>query len=438
MSLKTDALAANGGPKTVECEPKELFRWPIVTEEDEQAVLAVLREGNMSGNAVTQEFEKAWAAYNGTALALAYPNGTEALRGALWACEVGAGDEVICPSTTYWASATGALSLGAAVHFADVEADTLCIDPADIEHRIGPRTKVILVVHYAGYPCDMDPILAIARRHGVRVIEDVSHAHGALYKGRMVGTFGDISAMSMMSGKSFPIGEGGMMVTNDRRLYERCISYGFYERTGGPARWTEQGEAAADPELAPYAGVPIGGYKHRLNQTCSAMGLVQLKHYPARMQEIQDAMNRFWDLLEGCPGVRAHRPAKGSGSTMGGWYYPRGLYRAEELGGLPCAWFCQAVRAEGVGACAAGAGFFPLHLHPVFHTADLFRMGNPTMISFGQRDVRQGAGSLPVSEHVGETALGVPWFKKDDPEAIGKYAQAFRKVAERADQVPRD
>jgi perosamine synthetase len=162
-----------------------------------------------------------------------------------------------------------------------------------------------------------------------------------------------------------------------------------------------------------------------------------LKHYPKRIAEIQRAMNRFWDLLEGVPGIRAHRPPSGSGSTMGGWYSARGLYRGEELGGLPCATFCEAVRAEGVGACSAGANF-PLHTHPVFHTADLFHQGKPTMIAFGQRDVRQGKGTLPVAESIFEIAYGIPWFKHDRPEIIEQYALAYRKVAEHADQLRGD
>ena len=170
---------------------RDLFAWPIVTKEDEAAVLAVLRRGAMSGTDVTKAFEKEFAAWIGTKHALGYCNGTESLRAAMWACGVGAGDEVIAPSQTYWASCTSALSLGAAVHFADCEPDTLCIAPKDIQHRIGPRTKVIMVVHYAGHPCDMDPILAMAKKHKVKVIEDVSHAHGTLYKGRMCGTMGE-------------------------------------------------------------------------------------------------------------------------------------------------------------------------------------------------------------------------------------------------------
>ncbi|MHB9133341.1 MAG: DegT/DnrJ/EryC1/StrS family aminotransferase [Armatimonadota bacterium] len=427
-------LALQGGPKAVTQDPGNLFTWPIVTKEDEDAVLEVLRRGAMSGNEITKQFEREFADWVGMQYGLGYPNGTAAILAGLWACGVGAGDEVICPSMTYWASAMPAMQLGAALHFADIDPETLCIDPKDIEHRIGPNTRAIVVVHYAGYPAPMDKIMAIARKHGVKVLEDVSHAHGGLYKGQMLGTFGDIACMSMMAGKSFAIGEAGMTVTNDRMLYERCISYGFYERTGVASRFNTADGQISDEGLLQYAGIPLGGAKHRMNQTCAAMGRVQLKYYPERMAEIQRGMNRFWDLLDGVPGIRPHRPAKNSGSTMGGWYSPRGLYHAEELGGLSCAAFCEAVRAEGFDQCWPGANG-ALHLHPAFHTADIFHMGQPTMISFGQRDVRQGPGTLPVSEQIGETAFGIPWFKHDCPELITAYAEAFRKVAECADAL---
>jgi hypothetical protein len=113
---------------------------------------------------------------------------------------------------------------------------------------------------------------------------------------------------------------------------------------------------------------------------------------------------------------------------MGPWYYPRGLYRGEELGGLSCADFCEAVRAEGIGDCQPGANF-PLHTHPVFHEADLFHQGRPTALAFGQRDVRQGAGTLPHAERIAETVFGVPWFKHDRAGEIERYAAAYRKVA---------
>ena len=428
MINEDSKLALLGGQKSVTKDPGDIFKWPIVTVEDEEAVLDVLRRGAMSGTDITQSFECEFAEWIGARYALAHCNGTACLHAAMWACGVGAGDEIICPSMTYWASCAAALSLGATVNFADINPDTLCVDPNDLEHRIGQRTKAIVVVHYAGYPCEMEQIMEIAKKYNVKVIEDVSHAHGALYEGKRCGVIGDIAGMSMMAGKGFAIGEGGMVVTNDRNLYERCVAYGHYERTGVTTRWGAVNSQITDPDLAEFSGAPLGCVKHRLNQTCSAMGRVQLRHFGQRTAEIQRAMNRFWDMLEGIPGVRPHRTAPQSGSSMGCWYFPHGLYRSEELAGLPCENFCEAVRAEGVAACAPG-GKHPLHLHPLFHTADIFNMGKPTAIAFGQRDVRQGASSLPNAERIKEIAFTVPWFKHDRPEIIEEYAAAFRKVA---------
>jgi len=436
MTEVKSPLAIHGGPTALTAEPGDIFKWPIVTEEDEQAVIEVLRAGKMSSSDITKQFEKAFGEWMGRTYALGYPNGTTALRAAMWALGVGAGDEIICPSLTYWASCTQALTLGATVNFADCLPDTLCIDPADIEHRIGPRTKLIVPVHYMGHPCEMDEIMAIARKHNVKVLEDVSHAQGGLYKGRKLGTFGDAAAMSLMSGKSFAVGEAGVLVTDDKSVYEHCIAYGFYERTGAPSNYNPTEKCITDPELLKFQGVPLGGYKHRMNQTCSAMALVQLKYYDERIAEIQRAMNRFWDLLDGAPGLKAHRPAKDSGSTMGGWYAAHGLYRPEELDGLPCKTYCDAVNAELDGHYRTSPGCNrPLHTHPVFHEADIFRQGKPTVLAFGQRDVRQGPGSLPVTERTPETTYGIPWFKHDRPEAIEQFAAAFRKVAEHADAL---
>ncbi len=416
--IAKEPLAILGGPKAVAADPPDLFVWPIVTAEDEQAVLEVLRAGKMSGWDISRQFEAEYATWQGTKYAVGLPNGTMALEAAMWACGLRRGDEIIGPSLTYWASLLPAMRLGATIVFADIHPASLCIDPADIEHRITSRTKAIVVVHYCGHPADMDLILAIARRHGLKVIEDVSHAHGALYKGRMVGTFGDVAAMSMMAGKSFPIGEGAMLCTNSQEIHERTIAYCQYERTGSDLTL---------PDLKALAGLPQGAMKGRLNQTCSAMGRVQLRYYPQRMKEIQDAMNRFWDLLEGAPGLRSHRPDKASGSTMGGWYNPLGHYIPEELAGLPVGRFIEAVNAEG--GRSGRASNIPLHLHPVLNEADVYGDGRPTRIAFADRDVRQGQGSLPVSEALVERCYGVPWFKHDRPEPIERYAAAFKKVA---------
>mgnify|MGYP003704151557 CR=1 FL=1 len=187
-----------------------------------------------------------------------------------------------------------------------------------------------------GYPTDMDAVMAIARRHGLTVIEDVSHAHGGLYKGRKLGTIGDVAAFSCMSGKSFPIGEGGVLTTDNAGIYERALAFAHYERYD---------DAITDAELAPFRGLPLGGVKYRMHQMSSALGRVQLRSYDARVSGIQAAMNEFWDLLEGVPGIQAHRVDPASGSTMGGWYNPKGLYVAEELGGLSVTRFAAAIRA---------------------------------------------------------------------------------------------
>ena len=412
-------LALFGGPQAVQSDPGDTFTWPIITQEDEEAVLEVLRRGGMSGREVTMEFEEEFTAWQGTEYALGFSSGTAALHAAMFGCKVGVGDEIICPSLTYWASALPCFSLGATVVFADIDPDTLCIDPNDIEQRITEHTKAIEVVHYMGHPADMDAIMPIARRHGVKVIEDVSHAQGGLYKGKKLGTIGDVGAMSLMSGKSFAVGEAGMIVTDDRELYERAIAFGHYGRYDGSIQ-TES--------LKPFRGLPLGGYKYRMHQLSSAVGRVQLKYYDARCVEIRRAMNAFWDLLEGVPGIRAHRTAKGSGSNMGGWYAAHGHYRPEELGGLSVTCFAEAVRAEG-SICTPGANR-PLHLHPLLNTCDVYGHGRPTRLAHTDRDLRQPRGSLPVSERAGRLLYSIPWFKRFHTQIIEEHAHAYRKAAE--------
>lgn len=423
-----EKLAIFSGPKAVWSDPGDIFTWPIVTKEDENAVLEVLRRGAMSGTDVTRQFEKEFAAWQGTEYALGFNNGTSSLQAAMYACRVGVGDEIICPSITYWASAIQVFSLGGTVVFADIDPDTLCINPGDIEHRISKRTKAIIAVHYLGYPADMDPIMEIAKKYGIRVIEDVSHAQGGMYKGRKLGTIGDVGAMSLMSGKSLAIGEGGMLVTNDREIYERAIALGHYEKFDNSFR-TE--------ELKPYAGLPIGGYKYRMHQLSSAMGRVQLKYYDERCREIRKAMNYFWDLLEGVPGIKAHRILKDAGSNMAGWYAAHGLYRPEELGGLSVTRFCEAVRAEGVEGCGPGCNQ-ALHTHTLLHSCDVYGHGKPTRIANAERDVRKFDESLPVSTEIGAMTYSIPWFKKYRPDIIKEYAAAYRKATENYRELLKD
>jgi len=418
-------LALFGGPKEIKVDGRDIFRWPIVTSEDENAVLEVLRRGAMSGTDVTIQFEQEIKEYFGSSYALCHNTGTAAIQAAMWACGLKRGDEVICQSMTYWGSALQAFSLGATVVFGEMDPQTLTLDPNDIESRITDRTKAIIVVHYSAYPTDMDPIMEIAGRHGVKVIEDVSHAQGGLYKGRLLGTIGHVGAMSIMSGKSLPSGEGGFLVTEDKEVYERAAAFGHYQRM----------PTLDDPILNSSSGMPLGGYKYRMHQLSSAVGRVQLANYSGRMKVIQKAMNYFWDKMEGIPGIKAHRPAAESGSTMGGWYAAKGLYVAEELGGLSVSRFCEALNAEGVEYRIMPGANILMHLHPVMNEVDVYGDGRPTRIAFSDRDVRQGLGSLPVTESLPEKCLSVPWFKHYRPEVIDAHVEAFRKVASRFEDL---
>ena len=418
-------LAILGGKPAIDEQsvPASLFHWPIITREDEEAALEVIRANKFSGTDITIRFEKEVAAWLGTRYAIAYCNGTMSLAAAMFGIGLGAGDEIICPTKTYWASISQTINLGASAVFCNID-DMLSLDPDDLERCITPRTKAIMVVHYCGYPCDMDRIMAIANKHNLIVIEDVSHAQGGLYKGKKLGTFGTVAAMSLMSGKSFAAGELGMLVTDDREIYERAMAFGHYERNN--EKYIQETE-----ELKPYYHIALGGIKGRANQLCSALARGQLKYYDQRCAEIRKAMNYFWDLLEGLPGIRAIRVDESTGSNMAGWYSPHGRYYPEELGGLSVARFCEAVRAEGF-KCWDG-GNYCLHTHNFFKTFDLNHAGVPTRIAHNEYDVRQDDEKCRPSEE--KLCFSVPWFKHFDKEWIERYAAAFRKVIENHQQL---
>lgn len=413
-------LALFGGEKAVKTQNEDMKLWPVYTQEEEDAVIDILRNRKMSGFDVTMEFEEEFAKWLGVKYALGFNNGTASLMAAMYGVGVRQGDEIICPSVTYWASCAQAMALGATVVFANVRKDTLCIDPDDIERKITDKTRAIIVVHYLAHPCDMDRIMEIARKHNIKVIEDVSHAQGGLYKGRRLGTIGDVAGISLMTGKSFAIGEAGMLITNDREIYEHALAIGTYER------FTKENITCED--LKPFVGLPLGGYKHRMHQMSSAVGLIQLKYYDERCEEIRKAMNYFWDLLEGVPGIRPHRVDESTGSNMAGFYEPHGIYVQEELGGLSVTRFCEAVRAEGVPECTPGCNA-ALHTHALFQIADVYGDGKPTRIANSSYDVRKFDDSLVDSEKIGAMIYGVPWLKKYIPSEIEEYANAFIKVS---------
>jgi dTDP-4-amino-4,6-dideoxygalactose transaminase len=412
-------LALSGGPKAVVNDDEDIFRWPIITDEHRNAVLGVLNDGNMSGTDITDKFEKAYANDIGMKYALGCNNGTAAIQSGFYGIGIGVGHEVIVPSLTYWASLVQLYSLGATPVFADVVPDTLCIDPDDIEKKISDRTKAIVVVHYAGMVADMDRILVIAKKHNLKVFEDCSHAHACTYKGKEVGTFGDASGFSLMSGKSFAIGEAGIMFTNDQEVYERAVLFGHY---------CKHDRIQLD-EYKEFTGPPCGGYKFRMHQLSSAFGLVQLKYYRRQFEEIDRAMSYFCDLVGSIPGLKPMIPDKANGHSKGGWYFPLCHYAPEAFGGLSNIKFAEALNAEGT-KCGNGCNI-PLHTHPLFTSMDVYGHGRPTRFANMPLDIDKSSffAELPVTDKVNQKVIALPWFKKYEPDVIKQHAQAFIKVA---------
>ena len=416
-------LALTGGKPVIGRADESLFHWPIVNDAMVEAQTKILRDGNMSGTDVSRRFEGEFAKWQKRKYALSHNNGTSALNAAMYAVGLGPGDEMVCTSVTYWASCTGALGLGAAVVFCDIDPETLQMDPASFEARITPRTKAVMVVHYMAHPAPMDEIMAVARRHGIKVIEDVSHAQGGLYKGRMLGTFGDVAAMSLMSCKSFAIGEGGMLVTDDAEIFRRAIRFGHYDRIA---------DVYSDEEMAATKNVPFGGLKNRMHQVSAAIGLEQLKKHDAEIAEIDRAMKYFWKGLEGVPGIGVIYP-RDEGSNKAGWYASRFHYDAAAFGGISNVTFCDALNAEVGGGFSFGCNM-PLHLSSVFFDEDVYGHGRPTGRAFLPEgvDPRVESGELPNAERVNARVLGEPWFKHCDPARIDPYVEAVRKVAKYA------
>ncbi len=229
---------------------------PIIGKEEQDAILEVINSGQLVQGARVREFEARFAQLCGAEHAIATSSGTTALHIALLAHEIGVGDEVITSPFSFIASANCALYVGARPVFADIEPDYFTIDPARIEERITPRTKAILPVHLYGQACDMDPILEIARKHNLAIIEDACQAHGAMYKNRPVGSFGT-ACYSLYATKNITTIEGGMIVTNDTQVAERAR---LLRNHGSPRTYEHV----------------ILGYNMRTTDLAAAIGLVQL------------------------------------------------------------------------------------------------------------------------------------------------------------------
>lgn len=274
--------------------------WPAFTAEEADAVRDVLLSNQVNYWTGTQgrAFEQEFAAWAGTKHAIALMNGTVALDVALWALGVGKGDEVIVTSRTFLASASSIVNAGAVPVFADVDADSQNITAASIQAVLTPKTRAILCVHLAGWPCDMDPIMQLAQQHDLFVIEDCAQAHGALYKGQPVGSIGHVGAWSFCQDKIMTTGgEGGMVTTNDTALWKKMWAIkdhgkswdAVYERDHAPGfRWLHESF----------------GTNWRMTEMQAVIGRIQLQRMPQWQAQRLANAHKIWDTARSLKGLR--------------------------------------------------------------------------------------------------------------------------------------
>jgi dTDP-4-amino-4,6-dideoxygalactose transaminase len=338
----TEKLAIEGGdPVRREAFPA----WPIWDQSEEKQLLEVLHSGHwgmLSGTKV-HAFERAFADYQQAKHGICVVNGTAALEIAIRAVGVGPGDEVITTPYTFVATVNASLAVGAVPILVDVDPATFCIDVEQIESAITPRTKAILPVHIGGHPADMDAILDIARKHGLRVVEDACQAWGAEWRGRRVGALGDLGAFSFQASKNINAGEGGIVLTDDDQLEEMVWSlHNVGRRKGG--LW--------------YEHVRVG-WNYRMTEWQGAILLAQL----ARADELAGRRDRnaryLAEALQSIPGIFSLKTDPRV--TRHAWHLFIFRYQREAFGGLPRDKFLAALQAEGI-PCAPG--YVPLDQSP--------------------------------------------------------------------------
>jgi dTDP-4-amino-4,6-dideoxygalactose transaminase len=278
----------------------------IYGPEEAAALAEVLAASAPSCGPKVKQFEDAFAAFCGAKHGLAVTSATTGLELAMIACEVGPGDEVITTPLSWISTANAIAARGAKAVFADVDERTLNLDPADIARKITPRTKAILPVHLYGQCCDMDPIVELARKHSLRIVEDCAHAPGATYKGRKAGTLGDIGVFSFHQQKNMvTLGEGGMITTSDPKLFERMLSYRSlccltYDPKGKYLPIDETVQPMGKRYwLLDFADV---GYNYRMTDAQAAVGLAQLaklEGFNRRRREIAEQYRARLSKLAG-------------------------------------------------------------------------------------------------------------------------------------------
>jgi perosamine synthetase len=368
----------------------------LVDDEDIRAVNAVLRSEWLTTGPQVARFEAAFAAAVGAAEAVAVSSGTAALHAAMNALGIGPGDEVIVPAITFAATANCVALQGGTPVFADVDADTLLLGPAQAEERVTGRTRAIVAVDYAGQPCDYAGLRQVAERHGLRLVADACHAIGGADGGRAVGTLAELSAFSLHAVKPLTAGEGGIVTTDDSVLAARMRRF----RNHGIDLDHDARVRAGTWE---YDVIELG-FNYRLSDIQCALAASQLAKVPVWVERRQAIARRYDAAFADLPAVRplAHRQGVRHARHLYVVRLEPGRLRADR--GL----VYRALRAEGIGV---NVHFLPVHLHSYYRAR------------FGTRP-----GDCPVAETAYGTILSLPLFAAMAETDVASVIAATRKV----------
>lgn len=406
-------LAILGGSPTVTEDHAAALRWPVLTTEDHNAVLRILQDGNISTHPVIRELERDYQTLTSMPYALAHCNGTSALLAAFFSIGLQPGDEVLVPSATFWASVLPMLWLGAVPVFCESEPGRLGLDPNDLEHRITPRTRAMVITHLWGLPSRMTELIAVAKKHRLRIVEDASHAHGASWRGKPCGSLGDVAVFSLQGDKLAPGGEGGMFLCREEALFERAVCLGDITRI----------LELPGPEKR-FAATSFG-IKTRIAPLSAAVARVQLQHLEERNRRRNDNLAYLSRALED-KGVHTFLPPPHIRRS----YFEFIVRFKPENPVLPIDQLIRALRAEG---CLASIPRYPLlHQQPFFtegHFKTIARL--PEAITPpNYRDV-----VLPRTEAEGQFLLRLPSFPNADRRLLDQYIEAFDKVLSQASSI---
>jgi dTDP-4-amino-4,6-dideoxygalactose transaminase len=369
-------LAINGGTRVRETP---FPSWPPADEQFKQQLCDVIDSGTWGiGGRKQAEFVERFAQFCDSEYCVACTSGTTALEIALRASGIGPGDEVIVPPYTFIATASAAITVGAIPVFADVQLDTLCLDPASVEASVTESTAAIIAVHIGGMPADMGALKQIAHRHGLALIEDCAQAHGAEYQGTRVGGIGDAGCFSFQSSKNITAGEGGAVTTNNRELYGKAWSLHNVGRV---------------PEGGWYDHRVLG-WNLRMTEFQAALLLRGLELWPEQDARRQACAARLRERLKEVPGIEPQ--AFPPGATKCAYHLFICRYDPDAFDGLPRDKFLQALNAEGI---PAGRGYNPLYREPMF-SGGLDMDGCPFACKFYKGHVDYASLRLPNVEYL--------------------------------------